>query len=195
MRFEIFKFNSVTSTNEKAVNLVKDKKKECGCIYADTQTKGKGTHGKAWVSEIGNFYGSIFFPLEEKYPPFNEFSIINPVIVSKVINRFCNKKKISLKWPNDVFVNKKKICGILQEVITFNNKKFLVIGIGINLISNPKINVSYQATNIYIETKNEPTTKEIMNLLIHEYEDFFYNLNSYNFRDFKNKAESMVISN
>ena len=137
-------------------------------------------------------FGSIFFPLKKNYPPFNEFSIINPVIISSVIEHFCEKKNISFKWPNDVFVNGKKICGILQELITLNSKKFLIIGIGVNIISNPNINNKYQATNILLETRKKPSIKKIINLIISSYEKFFFNLNSYNYKDFKKKAEMMV---
>ena len=192
MKFEIFKFESVTSTNDAAINLIKEEKKEIGCIYADTQTKGRGTRGKEWISTQGNLFGSIFFPLKKNYPPFNEFSIINPVIISSVIEHFCERKNISFKWPNDVFVNGKKICGILQELITLNSKKFLVIGIGVNIISNPNINTKYQTTNILSETKKKPSIKEIVNLIISSYEKFFINLHSYNYTDFKKKAELMV---
>ena len=192
MKFEIFKFESVTSTNDVAINLIKEEKKEIGCIYADTQTKGRGTRGKEWISTQGNLFGSIFFPLKKNYPPFNEFSIINPVIISSVIEHFCERKNISFKWPNDVFVNGKKICGILQELITSNSKKFLVIGIGVNIVSNPNINTKYQTTNILSETKKKPSIKEIVNLIIFSYEKFFINLHSYNYTDFKKKAELMV---
>ena len=71
MEFEILKFESVTSTNDVAINLIKEKKKETGCVYANEQTKGRGTRGKKWVSKKGNLFGSIFFPLEKNYPPFN----------------------------------------------------------------------------------------------------------------------------
>ena len=192
MKFEIFKFESVTSTNDAAINLIKEEKKEIGCIYANTQTKGRGTRGKEWISTQGNLFGSIFFPLKKNYPPFNEFSIINPVIISSVIEHFCERKNISFKWPNDVFVNGKKICGILQELITSNSKKFLVIGIGVNIVSNPNINTKYQTTNILSETKKKPSIKEIVNLIISSYEKFFINLHSYNYTDFKKKAELMV---
>ena len=192
MKIETFKFKSVTSTNDVAINLIKEKKKKIGCIYADIQTRGRGTRGRKWVSAHGNLFGSIFFPLKKNYPPFNEFSIINPVIISSVIEHFCEKKKISFKWPNDVFVNGKKICGILQELITLNSKKFLIIGIGVNVISNPNINNKYQATNILLETRRKPSIKKIINLIILSYEKFFFNLNSYNYKDFKKKAEMMV---
>ena len=192
MKIETFKFKSVTSTNDIAMNLIREKKKKIGCIYADIQTRGRGTRGRKWVSAHGNLFGSIFFPLRKNYPPFNEFSIINSVIISSVIEHFCEKKKISFKWPNDVFVNGKKICGILQELITLNSKKFLIIGIGVNVISNPNINNKYQATNILLETRKKPSIKKIINLIISSYEKFFFNLNSYNYKDFKKRAEMMV---
>ena len=195
MKFEIFKFESVTSTNDVAINLIKGEKKKSGCVYADIQTKGRGTQGRKWVSEMGNLFGSIFFPLKNNYPPFNEFSTINPVIISGVIRKFCKEKKISFKWPNDIFVNGRKICGILQEVIAFNNMKFLIIGIGINIVSNPNINTNYEATNVFLETKKKPTTEEIINLLITSYENFFRELDTYNFINFKTKAESMSVNN
>ena len=194
MKFEIFKFKKVTSTNDMAINLIKEKKKEVGCVYANTQTKGRGTHGRTWISDEGNLFGSIFFPLKNNYPPFNEFSIINPIIVSSVIKHFCKKKDISLKFPNDVLVNGKKICGILQEIITLNSREFLIIGIGVNIVSNPNINISYKATNILMETKQKPTIKEVINLIIFSYENFFTDLNSYNYLNFKKKANLMALN-
>ena len=192
MKFEIFKYESVTSTNDVAINLIKEGKKEIGCVCANIQTKGRGTHGKKWISSEGNLFGSIFFPLEVNYPPFNEFSIINPVIISDVIMIFCEKKKISFKWPNDLFINGKKICGILQELVTSNEKKFLIIGIGLNIVSCPNINTEYQATNILLETKRKPSVGELIKLIIFSYEKFFINIASYNYMNFKKKADLMV---
>ena len=194
MQFEIFKFESVVSTNDVAINLIKEKQKKFGCVYARIQTKGRGTRGRKWTSDEGNLFVSIFFPLKNNYPPFNEFSIINPIIISGVIKHFCEKKNINLKFPNDVFVNRKKICGILQELITVNSKKFLIIGIGINIVSNPKINNKYQATNILLETQKKPTIKDIMNLIIFSYEKFFIDLSSYNYGYFKKQAYLMTLN-
>ena len=194
MKFEIFKFDNVTSTNDIAINLIKEKNKKMGCVYADVQTSGRGTRGKKWVSNKGNLFGSIFFPLKDDYPPFNEFSVINPVIICDVIKKFCDEKSISLKFPNDVFVNKRKLCGLLQETIVSNNKKFLIIGIGVNIDSHPDINNNYQATNIFFETKKKPTIKEMINLIILSYEKFFANLNLYNYENYKKKAKSMAVN-
>jgi len=194
MKFEIFKFENVTSTNDIAINLIKKEQKETGCVYAETQTKGRGTHGKEWISDKGNLFGSIFFPLKNNYPPFNEFSMINPLIISDVIKHFCEMKNINLKFPNDIFVNGKKICGILQELVVSNSRKFLIIGIGVNIVSNPDINNKYQATNILLETQKKPKIKEIIDLIVYSYEKFFINLNSYNYEHFKKKADSMALN-
>ena len=194
MKFEIFKFENVTSTNDIAINLIKNEQKETGYVYAETQTKGRGTHGREWISGKGNLFGSIFFPLKNNYPPFNEFSTINPLIISDVLRHFCKKKNINLKFPNDIFVNEKKICGILQELIVSNNRKFLIIGIGVNIVSNPDINNKYQATNILLETQKKPKINEIIELIVSSYENFFINLNSYNYEDFKKKADLMVLN-
>ena len=194
MKFEIFKFEKVTSTNDVAINLIKEEQKQIGCVYADIQTKGRGTHGKKWISGKGNLFGSIFFPMKDNYPPFNEFSIISPVIISDVIRHFCDKKNVNLKFPNDVFVNRKKICGVLQETIILDNRKFLIIGIGVNIVSNPNINEEYQATNILFETKKVPKIKEMIDLIILSFEKFFTDLNLYNYESFKKKAESIALN-
>ena len=194
MKFKIYEFRSVTSTNDVAINLITRQKKMSGYVYAYKQTKGRGTFGKKWVSEEGNLFGSIFFPLKNSYPSFSEFSIINPIILSEVIKHFCKNKRINLKFPNDVFVNRKKICGILQELVTLNGAKYLIIGIGVNLVSNPKINKKYEATNILTETKKKPKIREIINLIILSYEKFFMNLSSYNYLNFKKKSDSMVLN-
>ena len=194
MRFEIFKFESVTSTNDTAIKLIKEEKKEIGCVFANSQTRGRGTHGKKWVSDKGNLFGSIFFPLKDSYPPFNEFSIISPIIISDVIKHFCEKQKINLKFPNDVLLNGKKICGILQEIISMNSRKFLIIGIGINIASNPNIKNKYKATNILLETKKKLKIKEILDLIIVSYEKFFVDLNLYNYKHFKKKADLMALN-
>ena len=193
MKFKIYNYKAVTSTNEIALNLIKDKEVYNGCVRADTQTKGRGTQGKEWISKKGNLFVSVFFKLKDSFPPFNEFALINPVIISNVIKNLCNEHKISVKWPNDIFFNGKKVCGILQELITHKKHKFLIIGIGININSNPNINKGYKATNIFDETKKKFNVMELINLIISSYENFFSNINTYNYKNYKKKAEIIAL--
>ena len=76
------------------------------------------------------------------------------LIVKKLIENFY-KGKIFFKKPNDLLVNKKKISGILQEILIINKQKFLIVGIGLNIVKSPKI-------------KNYPTInlKELTNKLV-----------------------------
>ena len=187
MKFKIFSFKKVTSTNDIAINFIKKRKKEIGCICADEQSKGRGRYGKRWVSDKGNIFTSLFFPLKKNYPKFNEFSAINPILISKVIKSFCKNKKISLKFPNDIMIDNKKVCGLLQELITLNNKKFLIIGIGINIISNPGSQSNYETTNIFLETNKKVNKKKIIKLIVSSYENFFINIKSYQYINFKKK--------
>ena len=87
----------------------------------------------------------------------------------------------------------KKICGLLQEFIIQNERKFLIIGIGLNIVSNPNINNGYKTTNIYLETNIKPSIDEIIDLIISSYINFLVNLDKYNYENFKKKADKLSI--
>ena len=193
MKFKIYKYKSITSTNDKAIEYIKNKNIMHGYIYSEYQTFGRGTSGKKWISERGNFFGSIFFPLKKNYPNFDEFAFINPVLIFDIIKSFCIDCNLALKWPNDILINKKKICGILQEVVNKKKFNFLIIGIGINLISNPDLSKN-NATNILRETNINIKKNEILKKVILSYEKFFSEINKYNFKYYKKKANSLAIN-
>ena len=79
----------------------------------------------------------LFFKINKKISLKN-ITFKNCKKIKKVISKLI-KKKLTIKRPNDLLLNKKKICGILQETIVCNNSLFLIIGVGINLIKNPQI--------------------------------------------------------
>ena len=193
MKFKIYNYKEVTSTNDIALNLIKSREIDNGCIYADNQTKGRGSRGKEWISKKGNLFTTIFFNLKNNFPSFSEFAIINPIIISDVIKNLCKDHKISVKWPNDIFFNGKKVCGILQELVTHEEKKFLIIGVGINIDSNPNINEKYKATNIFNETNKKLKINELLNLIISSYELFFLNLDKYSYVNYKKRAKIIAL--
>ncbi len=61
MKFKIFSYDEVDSTNEIAKKLIKSTKYESGFVHALSQKKGKGRYGKRWISTRGNFFGTVFF--------------------------------------------------------------------------------------------------------------------------------------
>jgi len=128
-------------------------------IISETQSSGKGQYGRKWVSYKGNLFVSFFHDLENIQLTISALTKINCLIIKRLLKNFY-KGKIILKKPNDLLINKKKICGILQEIITVSNQKFLIVGIGLNLIKSPKIK-DYPTTNLY-ELINKTVNKTII---------------------------------
>jgi BirA family biotin operon repressor/biotin-[acetyl-CoA-carboxylase] ligase len=147
MKFKIFKFRKVKSTNNTAIRIAKNSKFDYGMIISDTQNSGRGQYGKKWISIKGNFFVSFFFRLENLTVSLKKLTQINCLLVKKLLSTYY-KKKILIKKPNDILINKKKICGILQETIFKSNKRYLIVGIGINLVKSPFIK-NYPTTNLY----------------------------------------------
>ena len=148
MKFKKFFYKKVNSTNDLAVKKIKSGFKK-GIIVSEFQNKGRGQFGKKWVSFKGNLFITIFFEIKKNIA-IKKMTIMNCEIIKKILFKYI-KKKITVKYPNDLLIKKKKFCGILQEIIFNKEFKFLIVGIGINLIKNPKIK-NYPTTNILIET-------------------------------------------
>jgi birA, biotin-[acetyl-CoA-carboxylase] ligase region len=148
MSFKKFFYKKVNSTNDLAIKKIKTGVSK-GIIIANYQKKGRGQHGKKWLSLKGNIFMTIFFKIKHNMK-IKKITIINCKIIKKVLFQYI-KKTITIKPPNDLLIDKKKICGILQEIKFNKEDKFIVIGIGINLIKNPIIN-NYPTTNILRET-------------------------------------------
>ena len=151
MKFKVFKFKKVKSTNNTAIRVLKNTNIYYGMISSESQNNGRGQYGKKWISFKGNLFVSFFFKLDNLKISFKQLTKLNCLLVRKILSTYY-KKKIIYKKPNDLLIDKKKICGILQETLIKQDKKYLIVGVGINLIKSPYI-------------KNYPTTnlKELLN--------------------------------
>ena len=156
MKFKIFKFKKVKSTNNTAIRIIKNTNTNYGMIISENQNNGRGQYGKKWISYKGNLFISFFYKLEYLTVSLKQITKVNCLLVKKLLSIYY-KKKIVFKKPNDLLINKKKICGILQEKISKLNQKYLIVGIGINLIKNPKLK-NYPTTNLY-ELLNKKISK------------------------------------
>ena len=157
-----FKYKKVSSTNDKAIQKIRQGYKS-GIIISDKQTRGRGQHGKKWISNKGNLFLSIFFIINKKIQT-SRLVISNLRIIKKILSNYI-KLKIKIKKPNDITVNKKKICGILNETLFYNDLKFLVIGIGINIVSSPNIR-DYPTTNLNEVTNRRVSKTKLLNKII-----------------------------
>ena len=163
MKIKKFKFKKVKSTNNTAIRIIKKTKYNLGMGVAESQSNGRGQYGRKWISSKGNLFISFFNELNKKNLSINTITKINCLLVKKLLSSFTNKK-ILFKKPNDLLIDKKKISGILQEVIFAKDKRFLITGIGINIKKNPIIR-NYQATNLHEVTKKSISKLSVENKL------------------------------
>ena len=157
MKLKQFNFKIVKSTNQTAIRMIKSSKNSFGLIVSESQSKGKGQYGRKWISFKGNIFLSFFYKLENINLSITSLTKINCLLVRNVISKYY-KKKITFKSPNDLLIENKKICGILQEQIKKFNKQYLIVGIGFNLIKNPYIS-NYPTTNL-LEITNQKINKK-----------------------------------
>ena len=163
MKFKVFRFKKVNSTNNTAIRIIKKTNLDYGMIISEMQSNGRGQYGKKWISYKGNVFISFFYNLEKIDITLKQLTKKNCLLVKKLLS-FYYKEKIILKKPNDLLINRKKICGILQETIIIFGKKYLIIGIGINLIKSPYIR-NYPTTNLSEIVNRNFKKKEIENKL------------------------------
>jgi BirA family biotin operon repressor/biotin-[acetyl-CoA-carboxylase] ligase len=105
MKFKKFFYKRVNSTNDLAIKKIKTGATQ-GIIVADYQKKGRGQYGKKWLSFKGNLFITIFFKIKKNIN-IKKITFLNCKIIKKILLKYI-KKKISIKPPNDLLINKKK---------------------------------------------------------------------------------------
>ena len=171
MKLKKFNFKKVKSTNNTAIRLIRSGI-DSGIISADFQTKGKGQRGNKWISKKGNLFISIFFKVNSKLS-LKKITTINLSILKKIISSQI-VGKIYIKLPNDILIYKKKVSGILQEIMYKNNNKYLIVGIGINVISSPNIR-NYPTTYLNKYSKKKINKIRILNKIKLNFEKKYKN--------------------
>ena len=133
---EIIKLNATNSTNTYLKNLLKEKQvKDLSCIWALSQTQGRGQQGAKWISEPGK---NLTFSVLKKFENLSsEYHFLLNMEVSLAIFRALKKLYIpdlAVKWANDILSSKKKICGILIENTLHKEQiSSSIIGIGVTV--------------------------------------------------------------
>lgn len=150
---EVLYFDTIDSTNTKAQELAEKGYPSGTLVVADKQESGKGRRGRSWVSPSGT---GIFMTLMIK-PDINPnnasmLTLVAALAVAKAITSVTGKEAM-IKWPNDIVVNSKKVCGILTEMnAQFDYINHIVVGIGINVHNEsfPE-EISQMASSLMIE--------------------------------------------
>ena len=156
--FHVVKFKQIDSTN----NYLKNSYKLLNnftFVVTDYQTNGKGRNDRVWSSEEGqNLMFSFLIKDQDLLKKFSALSIISAVEVAKLLEDY-QIKDVSIKWPNDVLIGDKKVCGILLEGQIL---EYLVVGIGLNV--NQKVfpeGLRRPATSLSLEANKDFNIDEI----------------------------------
>ncbi len=146
--FDLYFFKNIENSNDKIKEVYKKNDNSRLALFCVNQKKGRGRKGRVWKSEVGDLTCSI---LIKKKIDISELGRINIIIVSIIINIFedLGIENVEFKWPNDIFINKKKIAGILIETIVSNNNvSQFIIGIGVNIKSRPN-DLKHSSTSLF----------------------------------------------
>lgn len=178
----IIKKDVITSTNE----YIKEHYETLDnytIVTANYQTNGRGRMTRVWHSCAGdNILMSILIKEFNDRTDLNLLSLVTGVAVHKFLSKYLNK--LYIKWPNDVLVDNKKICGILLEGKINNNSKMVVIGIGIN-INQTSFNddINFLTTSLKKELNInfdiDLLIKELSNILVKEIDEYLNGNTSY----------------
>lgn len=172
-------------------------------VYAGEQTQGHGRYNRVWESENNaNLLCSILLKDLKNIDNINSLSLLTGAVIYKLLKKH-KINNVKIKWPNDIYVNDKKICGILTESIFSGDKiNAVIIGIGLNL--NQKKFLNQNATSYVLETNDTVNIKKMLTQLVkifhkemiryaHHKSNYIRVINANNY--LLNKVAKIVIAN
>ena len=173
MNLTILRFDRIGSTNTEAIEQAKRGADEGLVVVAREQTAGRGRNGRTWISEkdAGLFFSIVLRPqTDAKFLPL--LTMMAAVGVFEMLRGLGLEPDI--KWPNDVLVNDKKICGVLAETVETPRGRAIILGIGINLrYSNYLPEVAALITSIEKETGRPPDAEDVLRVMTRPLSDLY----------------------
>lgn len=174
---EILYLHEAGSINDLAKELANYRASEGTIVIAETQTAGRGRLNRKWFSPIGGLYFSIILRPKLKAKETLKLVFVTGLAVAEVLHENYGLN-VETKWPNDVLVNGRKVCGILSEMKTKGEKvNYTVIGVGINANVNVKKEFPEElktaATSIENELGKKVRLEELLKLLLEKLDSLY----------------------
>jgi BirA family biotin operon repressor/biotin-[acetyl-CoA-carboxylase] ligase len=166
MKFNIIELEEVDSTNKYAKDNIEELN-NFDVIFTKRQTSGRGRMGRVWEADNKSLAFSIVIKDSKLLNDFESLSIISAAAVFRALSTKCDK--VSIKWPNDVYIGSKKVCGILSEGISYDKLVGIIDGIGIN-VNNSSLPLD-TATSLFMETGKEYNIKDILFSVLNNFDD------------------------
>lgn len=146
----------IDSTNQYMLERIAELKSGDTCL-AEYQSAGRGRRGRQWISPFGcNLYLSMYWKLEQGPAAAVGLSLVVGIVIAEVLNRI-SQEKVKVKWPNDLYMNDKKLAGILVELTgKTGDAAHIIIGVGINIgMNNNNIESSKSITQEWSSLRDE----------------------------------------
>jgi BirA family biotin operon repressor/biotin-[acetyl-CoA-carboxylase] ligase len=163
-------FDSIDSTNQYLLDQIQTGIQPGNVCLAEHQTSGRGRRGRHWHSPFGaNLYLSLLWEFSKDSAEISGLSLATAIAVTRALKQYGINTNIGLKWPNDVLWSKRKLGGVLLEMVTESHGNTqVVIGIGLNL-NMPKTTAINQAwTDLKTITGKSTARNELVALLLNE---------------------------
>lgn len=190
METTIIRLAETKSTNAYACGILSNSSPKEGCvIVADYQTEGKGTDANIWESEMGKnlTFSLIFYP---KFDADQQF-IMNKAISLGICDFLKSEipgNKISIKWPNDLYIENKKVCGILiQNSVMGNKLVYTVVGIGLNVNQILFTSSAPNPISLKLVTGREYNLDELLMKLVNTIFNRYYCISHHTIRKIENE--------
>jgi BirA family biotin operon repressor/biotin-[acetyl-CoA-carboxylase] ligase len=167
--WKISHLDEVSSTNDIAKELASDGCDEGTVVIAGIQTSGRGRLSRRWISPKGGLWFSIILRPQMLPEESNLLNVLASVSICKVIRNKFNLNTV-IKWPNDILIEEKKVCGILIEnSVTSGQIEYSVIGIGLNTnIDNSYFSEELNATSLNSEVNREINNENLLKHILSE---------------------------
>ena len=170
----LYIYKEVTSTNTIAKFLSMHNVENGTVIISEKQTKAKGRSGKSWESPLGGVWLSIILKPNVDQSKFPLITLATGVAVAKTLEKV-GIENPEIKWPNDIMINGKKVCGILTEAVAkFNIVENVIIGVGIDAnleVSQFPEKLQSGTTTLKEELKREGNENLLIKLFLEEFEE------------------------
>lgn len=172
--YRLAKHDRIASTNEEARRLGRARAPAPFLVWALEQTAGRGRRGRLWASPPGNLYLSLLLRPDCPAKTAAQLSFVAAVALAQSLAAFLpDRAAVSCKWPNDILLGGRKVAGILLESETGEGGglAFLVIGVGVNLLSSPR-DAEFPATSLAEAGAPPPAPARVLERFLADFDDW-----------------------
>lgn len=172
---KICRYHEIDSTNMEARRLAEVDEAHGTVVVAESQTSGRGRRGRRWNSTegAGLWFSMILRPdILPEYAP--ALTLVAAMAVTKAVERMTGTKP-GIKWPNDLVLSGKKVCGILTEMnVGQDGIKYIILGIGINVKAQEfPMEIADIATALEMECNKKISREQLLAAVLAEFEYFY----------------------